>query len=103
MRQFGFLLLILITTATAFGADNVTIIVNSANFDTVEKAANAEQQVNFWDDDFTDDRACTECFAAVELKNFLIKVTDLKEADIVFADDKEIPETGNVFVIYCII
>jgi len=99
MRQFGFLLLILITTATAFGADNVTIIVNSANFDSVEKAANAEQQVNFWDDDFTDDRACTECFAALELKNFLVKVTDLQEDEIVFAGDKELPESGDIFVI----
>jgi len=99
MRQLGFLLLVLITAATTFGAGDVTIVVNPANLGTVEKAAYAEKRVNFWDNDFADDRACTECFAALELKNFLLKVTNLKEDEIVFADDKELPESGDVFVI----
>ena len=97
MRQLGFLLLVLMTTAT-FGAAPVTIIVNPGNFDTVEIAACAENKINFWDDDFTDDRACTESFAALELKNFLLKVTNLKESDITFADTN-IPAQGDVFII----
>ncbi|MCK4886897.1 MAG: hypothetical protein KAS96_05875, partial [Planctomycetes bacterium] len=88
MRQLGFLLLVLITAATTFGAGDVTIVVNPGHFDTVEKAADGEKEVNFWDDDFSDDRACTECFAALELKNFLLKVTNLKENDITFAGTK---------------
>jgi len=99
MRQLRFLLLVLITAAAAFGAGDVAIIVNPGPFDTVEKAAHAEKQVDFWDDDFTDDRACTECFAALELKNFLLKVTDLKENDITFAGTNIFPAQGDVFIL----
>jgi len=100
MNKHKIFLCCLIFVASAF-ASNVTIIVNPGNFGTVEKAANAEQQVNFWDDDLSDDRACTECFAAIELKNFLIKVTDLKENDITFADTNNIPAKGHVFILGC--
>lgn len=100
MNKFKIFVCSLLLAASA-QAKSVTIIVNSGNFGTVERAAHAEKQVNFWDDDFTDDRACTECYAAIELKNFLIKATDLKESDITFAGSKIFPAKGHVFIIGC--
>ena len=47
------------------------ILVNCGGFTSIEKAAYGEEKVDWWDGDLTDDRACTESFAAVELRNFL--------------------------------
>ena len=57
----------------------VTIVVNPGNFSSIGKAGHSENQVNFWDDDLADDDACTECFAAVELKRFLAVCTDIQD------------------------
>ncbi len=63
----------LILFASIQASADITIVANPGQFESIEKAANAEKQVDFWDADLTDDRACTECFAALELKTFLLK------------------------------
>ena len=77
---FAFALLALAAAAKA--SDVITIVANPGRFGTVEAAASAEAQVNWWDDDFNDDNACTESFAAVELRHFLAVCLGKRESDI---------------------
>ena len=79
----------------------LTILVNSVSFPSVEEAAAAEEQVNWWDDKAPDDRACTECFAAQELARFLPLCTTVSTQDIVFRKPDRLPETGDVVIIGC--
>lgn len=97
MKKVFILSSILFCSALLFA--DVTIVANPGNFESIEKAAYAEKQVDFWDDDFADERACSESFAAVELKNFLIKVTDLKDTDIKFTSPDKMPAKGDVFLL----
>lgn len=78
---------------------HLTIIVNCGSFTSVEEAANGEKQVNWWDNDFSDDRTCTESFAAVELAHFLPLVTTIKKEDIKFIPTNNIPLKGDVILI----
>ena len=88
----------LIFASVCFSAQ-VSIMVNKGPFDTVQQGATGEENVNFLDADFTDDRACTECFAAMELAEFLTKATGIKADDIKFVQPGALPETGDVFLI----
>lgn len=88
--------IILVASVAAWG--KVTIVVNRGPFDSIEEAACGEATVDFWDADRTDDRACTECFAAVELKRFLARVTALDDSDIVLAGVDSMP-AGDVFLL----
>ena len=45
----------------------VTIIASPGPFPNIEQAAKGEEKVDWWDGNLADDRACTECFAAMEL------------------------------------
>ncbi|MBN2295824.1 MAG: S-layer protein [Pirellulales bacterium] len=54
-----------------------TIVVNIGPFESVEAAAQAEERVDWFDADMTDDIACTQCFAAMELQRFLREATGL--------------------------
>ena len=80
-------------------AEPVTIIVDSGPFTSVEEAAVAEGRVDFWDADLTDDDACTESFAATELRRFLPRYTNFTEADIAFASPEELPADGDLIFI----
>jgi len=80
-------------------AETVTIVANPGPFTSIEKAAVSEEKVNFWDDDFTDDGACTESFAAVELRHFLAACLDMAENDIKLAKPGTLPSQGNVFIL----
>ncbi|MBN1488706.1 MAG: DUF4838 domain-containing protein [Phycisphaerae bacterium] len=77
----------------------VAIVASPGGFATVEAAATAEEQVDFWDADPTDDRACTECFAAVELRRFLAACTDLADEKIVLTSPTTMPAAAHVFVL----
>jgi len=81
------------------GGNKVVILVNHGSFASAEEAASGEKAVNFWDNDLRDDRACTECFAATELKKFLIRVTDLKESDITITGTNKFPEKVDLFIL----
>jgi hypothetical protein len=92
-------ILIGIAFATTAKAETVAIVVDHGDFTSVEEAASGEKEVNFWDADLTDDNACTECFAAMELKKFLLKVTHFQESDIRFAPPSKMPASGDVFIL----
>ena len=77
----------------------VTIVVNKGRFASVEEAAISEEKVNWSDGDLTDDRACTECFAATELAGFLKLCTSVTANDIRFASPDKLPPKGDVFLL----
>ena len=77
----------------------LTILVDSGPFASVEEAGSAENAVDWWDDDYNDDRACTECFAAVELKRFLPRCTDIDINDIDIAEPNKLPREGDVIIL----
>jgi len=91
--------LLLISEGMTFAAAPMVILVNKGSFATVEEAAQGEEQVNWWDDNYSDDRACTECFAAVELAKFLPRCTNLKASDIKIQAAEEMPQAGDVILI----
>jgi hypothetical protein len=80
-------------------AAQVSVIVNKGPFSSVKVAAEGEGTVDFFDKDTGDDLACTECFAATELAKFLPFAINIKTNDIKFADPKNLPENGNVYLI----
>ena len=92
--SFGLVLLL----GAVAGAE-VTVCVNPGPFDSVEQAAAGEGQVDFWDADLADDRACSECFAAVELKHFLVRVTEYESRDIELRRADRMPARGPVFLL----
>jgi hypothetical protein len=77
----------------------IYIIANPGPFDSIEQAAVSENKVNFWDGNYEDDDASTECFAAIELRRFLAACTGIPAANIQLSWTKEIPKNGYVFVI----
>jgi len=56
-------------------AAETTIVVDCGPFVSAAEAAGAEDRVNWLDADLSDDTACTECFAALELQRYLRKMT----------------------------
>jgi len=93
------IMLSLIWAAVCRGGPSVTILVNTGPFSQVQEAAQGEEQVNWWDENLTDDRACTECFAAVELAKFLPRCNGLSENDIKLQAAEKLPEAGDVILI----
>jgi len=77
----------------------VSILVNKGSFASVQQAAIGEDKVNFYDEDLTDARACTESFAATELASFLVKATGIKKDEIRFVDNAALPDNGAVFIV----
>jgi len=80
---------------------NISIIVNKGRFNSVAEASNAEMLINWWDDQDKDAIVCTECFAAMELRKHLCKLTGAEETDeknFPFMDDNTLPE-GNAILI----
>jgi len=80
-------------------AGNLTIVANPGRFGTVEKAAVAEREVNWWDNATADDNACTECFAATELRHFLSACTGKPESEIPLSAPGQMPASGDVVLI----
>ena len=80
-------------------AAKVTILVNPGPFATVEEAAISEKKVDWWDADLSDDRACTECFAAMELEHFLVACTILTENQIIMRSPDRLPSKGDVILV----
>lgn len=90
---------LILVVSRVSGESRLTILVNKGNFPSVEEAAGGEESVNWWDADITDDDACTECFAARELKHFLTVCTGLSEDDIQFDSSHVLPSQGDVFIL----
>src|ERR1035437_10892116 len=79
-------------------AAQVSILVNKGKFGTIEEAANADDKVNWIDADRTDDRACTESFAATELMHFLPLCTTIPANQITFGSTDKLPAQGDVIL-----
>ncbi|MHB0998104.1 MAG: DUF4838 domain-containing protein [Armatimonadota bacterium] len=77
----------------------IYIIANPGNLGSITTAAETENNVNFWDDDMSDDNACTECFAAVELRSFILKCTDIQHEDIKLISPSELPSSGYIIIL----
>ena len=91
--------LVVVLPASAQSTQSITIIVNPGPFASIEQAAIGEEQVDFWDGDFSDDDACMESYAAVELKRFLSACTAIKENSIKLSSSDKLPKKGYVFVL----
>src|ERR1039458_7886614 len=67
-----FVFCLLALGAAARAAEIMTIIANPGQFANVGTAAGAEMRVNWWNsNDRSNANACTESFAAMELRTFL--------------------------------
>lgn len=64
-------------------AARLAIVADPGRFASIEEAAFAERDIDWWDGDEADDRACTESFAAVELQRFLPRALGWAEDDVV--------------------
>jgi len=94
--------LILVTpafTTAAQSGGSVTIVVNPGPFATVEQSAAGESRVDWWDADHKDDNACTECFAATELRRFLAACTGRSEEQFRLVKPERLPKRGDVFLL----
>lgn len=76
----------------------VTILVDPGPFASIEAAAHGESSVTDWGDDDRA-RACTESFAATELRQFLARATGIAEREIALARPDRLPPAGDVFVL----
>jgi len=92
-------ILILTLLWVSVSSADITILVNKGPFASIEQGAVAEDQTNFLDADLTDDRACTECFAATELAKFIPKAIDIKKENIKLDASMKMPATGDVFIL----
>lgn len=81
------------------GSAQVTILVNKGKFASLEEAANADDKVNWSDADKSDDRACTESFAATELAHFLPLCSTVKASEITVGTDGKLPPKGDVIIL----
>jgi len=82
--------------STASG--NTTIIVDCGRFPSAEAAAGVEEQIDWLDADRSDDTACTQCFAAIEVQRYLRRMTGRSD-DFAVVDDDHLPATGAVIVV----
>ena len=98
-RTLIFLFYLLVLGAAARAAEVITIIANPGQFANVEIAAGAEMRVNWWNsNDLSVANACTESFAAMELRTFLGRCL-ADRAEIRLAGVGEVPAKGDVFLI----
>ena len=93
MLSVGIMLLLVCIGAYRASAQ-LTILVNKGKFATLEEAANADEKVNWIDADRTDDRACTECFAATELVHFLPLGSTVSASEIKVETNGKVPSQG---------
>ncbi|HSW46472.1 MAG TPA: DUF4838 domain-containing protein [Phycisphaerae bacterium] len=77
----------------------LTIVADPGPFGSVERAASAEGEVNWQDDDKTDDNACTESFAAIELRDLLSKAADIDATDIALTSVDQLPSAGDIILL----
>lgn len=74
------------------------IVVDCGRFGSPEIAAAADEEVDWLDADGSDDAACTQCFAAIELQRYLRQMTG-READFELVDDENAPDSCDVILV----
>ena len=77
----------------------ITILVDVGGFPSVESAAAGEARVTIWGDSSRMAAACTESFAALELRNFLARRCGLPLAQFRLDTARTLPPAGDVFVL----
>ncbi|MHC4124665.1 MAG: DUF4838 domain-containing protein, partial [Planctomycetota bacterium] len=98
IRVLAIFSMLVLAGGLSFGSE-VVVLVNPGGFSSIEEAAISEKEINWWDADKADDRACTECFAAMELLRFLPTCTDICTNNITLSSAKQLPVEGNVFIL----
>lgn len=94
------MILLCLASLAASGA-SPTIVVNFGPYESAQKAASDEANVNWSDADLSDDVACTECFAATELRHYLCLMTGMDENDpkaFAIVRDDRIPDSDLILV-----
>ena len=66
------------TTIAGPEGSKCTIVVDYSGYKSAEDAAESEESVNWYDENYLDDTRCTEAFAAVELRIYLCKIAGLR-------------------------
>ena len=77
----------------------VTILVDPRPFESIEQAAEAESRVTDWSPGSPAATACTQSFAAIELRRFLARAGGLDEEQIRLARPGPLPPAGDVIVL----
>jgi len=77
----------------------LSIVVSCAPFGSAEEAAEAEERVRWQDADLRDDDACTESFAALELRHYLAGALAIPESSIALRSAPALPPAGDVVVL----
>ncbi len=93
------LLLVGMTVSAISAEATVTVIVNPGPFSSIGQAAEGEEKVDWWDGNFSDDRACTECFAAMELLRFLPSCSVIPENAVQVQSSGKLPPAGDVMLV----
>ena len=75
-----------------------TIVVDSGSFSSPREAARAEAEIDWLDADSSDDAACTQSFAAVELERYLRQMTGCSD-DFAVVDCDQLPASGEVILV----
>ncbi len=96
-RPLAIVLLALILVGPAPAAP-IHIVVNMGDYPSAQAASDDEANIGWDDGKDADDIICTECFAAVELQQYLRKMTgDAARFGIV--DDDKVPAEGELILI----
>jgi hypothetical protein len=95
-RMFAICAAAALSSAAAHGG--TTLVVNFGTFRSAEAAGHAEAQVNWLDADVSDDTACTECFAALELQKYLRQMTGRSDDFAITAAAERVPD-GELLLI----
>jgi len=98
-RLLGLAAVLMSARTAPADSNSFTIIANPGQFGDIEKAAVSENQVNWRDKDLRDDAACTESFAAVELRRYLAACTKTAETNIRLSGPASLPAEGHVFLL----
>lgn len=83
--------------AVSFVRADTSIVVNLGAHPSAQAAGNSEAEVDWSDNDQSDDTICTEAFAALELQRFLRKMTG-RDNDFTIVDDDRTPK-GELILI----
>ncbi|HUT32223.1 MAG TPA: DUF4838 domain-containing protein [Planctomycetota bacterium] len=86
--RFRLSALFLVPAVASWAAAGTAIVVDPRPFPSVEAAAGGEAKVNWLDADLSDDAACTQAFAALELQHYLRKMSGRADDFPVLADPK---------------
>jgi len=77
----------------------VTIVADPGRFGSIERAAAAEDSVDWWDSSDQDDRACTECFAATELAHFVPAAFGIPPDRVRLSTPDQAPVRGHLIIV----